>query len=163
MMSPIPLKPRPAGSRRRSIAEIQAARAREGGPVTHGYFNSFDGTKLFYSVEGSGPPLVFCYGLVCSSLHWTYQIDYFQSRYRAIWFDYRGHHNSEVPKDLGSLTLPNMARDLGILLDELKIEDAVFLGHSMGVNTVLELYRQQPRLPAENRHQLPLPILPNRW
>lgn len=113
-------------------------------PVTHGYIKSFDGTKIFYSVEGKGPPLVFCYGLVCSSLHWTYQIEYFQQRYRTIWFDYRGHQNSETPKDLTSLTLPNMARDLGVLLDELGIQDAILLGHSMGVNTVLEFYRQQP-------------------
>ena len=37
-----------------------------------------------------------------------------------------------------------MAKDLTILLDELNIKEAVFLGHSMGVNTVLEFYRQHP-------------------
>lgn len=139
-----PTYPRPQGARRKSIADLQKERARVRPPVTHGYVKSFDGTKLFYSIEGKGLPLVFCYGLVCSSLHWTYQIDYFQNNYRAVWFDYRGHHNSEFPKDLKSLTLENMALDLGILLDELDIREAVFLGHSMGVNTVLEFYRQQP-------------------
>lgn len=143
-MPPIqfPLKPRPPGARRRG--RFDSRREGENPPITHGYVKSFDGTKLFYSIEGRGLPLVFCYGLVCSSLHWTYQIDHFQQNYRAIWFDYRGHQNSEVPKDLKSLTLENMARDLGILLDELNIKEAVFLGHSMGVNTVLEFYRQQP-------------------
>jgi pimeloyl-ACP methyl ester carboxylesterase len=113
-------------------------------PVKHGYFKSFDGTKLFYSVEGQGKPLVFCYGLVCSSLHWTYQIEHFQRTNQCIWFDYRGHQNSEIPKQLETLTIENIARDLGILLDELGVKDAVFLGHSMGVNVVLEFYRQQP-------------------
>ena len=141
-MMPIPLYPRPKGARKKSIVERDFVSPRP--PVSHGYVKSFDGTKLFYSLEGKGRPLVFCYGLVCSSLHWTYQIDYFQNNYQAIWFDYRGHQNSEVPKNLDSLTLENTARDLGIVLDELGIEDAVFLGHSMGVNVVLEFYRQQP-------------------
>jgi pimeloyl-ACP methyl ester carboxylesterase len=137
-----PLKPRPHGARKKSVAERMRSQDRP--PVTHGYFKSFDDTKLFYSIEGKGRPLVFCYGLVCSSLHWTYQIDHFQRSHQAVWFDYRGHQNSEVPKDLKSLALENMARDLGLLLDELGIKDAVLLGHSMGVNVVLEFYRQQP-------------------
>jgi non-heme chloroperoxidase len=112
--------------------------------VSHGYVKGFDGTKLFYSTEGKGKPLIFCYGLVCSSLHWTYQIEHFQQSHQTVWFDYRGHQNSEVPKDLKSLTLGNIARDLGTVLDELGIQEAVLLGHSMGVNVVLEFYRQHP-------------------
>jgi pimeloyl-ACP methyl ester carboxylesterase len=133
-----PKKPRPAGARKKHPNRADRP------PVTHGFVRSFDGTKLFYSTEGVGRPLVFCYGLVCSSLHWTYQIDRFSEDYQAVWFDYRGHQNSETPKNMQSLTLETAARDLGVILDELKIEDAVFLGHSMGVNVVLEFYRQQP-------------------
>jgi pimeloyl-ACP methyl ester carboxylesterase len=137
-----PAIPRPSGARKKSFAEKQ--KKSEKGPVSHGYVKSFDGTKLFYSMEGKGRPLIFCYGLVCSSLHWTYQIEHFQSTHQAIWFDYRGHQNSEVPSNLSSLTLENIAKDLGTVLDELNIQDAVLLGHSMGVNVVLEFYRQQP-------------------
>ena len=133
---------RPSGSRKKSLRD--RLRPETDVATRHGYFRSFDGTKLFYSVEGEGKPLVFCYGLVCSSLHWTYQIEHFRRNYKSIWVDYRGHQNSETPKDLGTLTVGNIARDLGTVLDELKIEDAVFLGHSMGVNVVLEFYRQQP-------------------
>jgi non-heme chloroperoxidase len=113
-------------------------------PVAHGYLQSFDGTRLFYSVEGKGKPLVFCYGLVCSSLHWTYQIEHFSRSYKAAWMDYRGHGNSDTPKDMTSLTVENLARDLFLFLDEIGVHEAVFLGHSMGVNTVLEAYRQHP-------------------
>src|SRR5690606_34282100 len=67
-----------------------------------------------------------------------------QKKYKSIWFDYRGHQNSEIPKDLGSMTIENIASDLGALLEELDIREAVFLGHSMGVNVVLELFRQHP-------------------
>jgi len=133
-----PLKPRPIGAG----AKKQKARSE----ARHGFLKSFDGTRLFYSIEGSsGPPLIFCYGLVCSSLHWTYQIDYFSKNYKSVWFDYRGHQNSESPANLKTITIENMAFDLGFLLEELGIEDAVFLGHSMGVNIILELFRQQPK------------------
>lgn len=138
-----PKKPRPRGARKKSFSNREFPDGRP--PVTHGYVKSFDGTKLFYSIEGKGKPLIFCYGLVCSSLHWTYQIEHFQQDYKAIWFDYRGHQNSEAPKNLDSLTLENIASDLGVILDELNIDDAVLLGHSMGVNVVLEFYRQQPK------------------
>src|SRR3954468_11943350 len=119
MQIQLPIKPRPQGARKRSGLDKASDRSRP--PVIHGYIRSFDGTKLFYSVEGKGKPLVFCYGLVCSSLHWTYQVEHFRNNYQAIWFDYRGHQNSEIPKNLDSLTLGNIARDLGIVLDELNI------------------------------------------
>src|SRR4051812_321101 len=142
-MSPIvPLKPRPSGARKKSLAARQKTGERPS--ASHGYVKSFDGTKLFYSVEGQGTPIVFCYGLVCSSLHWTYQVEHFQRTHQTVWFDYRGHQNSETPKDLKSLTVENIARDLGMLLDELNIPEAVICGHSMGVNVVLDFYRQQP-------------------
>jgi non-heme chloroperoxidase len=141
MQIPSPLKPRPKGARK---TKARPTETEERAEVRHGYFKTFDGTRLFYSLEGEGPPLIFCYGLVCSSLHWTYQIDYFRRGYQAVWFDYRGHHNSEVPADLNTLDIPTMAKDLEALLDELKIKEAVFLGHSMGVNVVLELCRRRP-------------------
>jgi pimeloyl-ACP methyl ester carboxylesterase len=141
-----PFKTRPQGARKRGAHDVAEISAPGDRPLTtHGYIKSFDGTRLFYGVEGRGKPLLFCYGLVCSSLHWTYQIEHFRKNYQTIWFDYRGHNNSETPRDLRSLTVETLARDLGIILDELGIKDPVpLLGHSMGVNTILEFYRQQP-------------------
>ncbi|MEK6706789.1 MAG: alpha/beta hydrolase [Bdellovibrionota bacterium] len=138
MTTDLPKKPRPSGFRKKSANPDSSS-------VRHGYVKSFDNTKLFFSIEGKGKPIVFCYGLVCSSLHWTYQIDYFKRSHKAVWFDYRGHNNSETPVDLKSLTLENLARDLGSVLDELKIDNAVLLGHSMGVNVVLDFYKKNPK------------------
>lgn len=112
----------------------------------HGYFRSFDGLKLFYSVRGpkGAPPLIFCYGLVCSKLQWKYQIEHFEKTHRVIYFDYRGHHNSEAPDDPGSMTIEALARDLATLHEELKLPPCAVLGHSLGVNIVLEFYRMHP-------------------
>ncbi|MGK5088551.1 alpha/beta hydrolase [Bdellovibrionota bacterium FG-2] len=143
MHADAPSEPRPKGGRKKSHFEENSDGFHP--PISHGYVKSFDGTKLFYSIEGKGPPLIFCYGLICSSLHWTYQIEHFRKNYRTIWFDYRGHHNSETPKNFSSLTLESISRDLGVLMDELELKESVLLGHSMGVNVVLEFYRQQPK------------------
>ena len=145
MQPPSIKSPRPVGARKKGLNTRSAPLASQRTSVRSGFIKSFDSTRLFYSIEGQGKPLIFCYGLICSSLHWTYQIDHFQQEYQTIWFDYRGHHNSDVPSDLSSLTLGNIARDLGSIMDELNLKDAVILGHSMGVNVVLEFYRQQPK------------------
>ena len=71
-------------------------------------------------------------------------MDYFKQRYTVIWADYRGHHLSEMPKKTEALTVENMGRDLVCLLDELGIKKTAVLGHSMGVNVVLELFRTAP-------------------
>jgi pimeloyl-ACP methyl ester carboxylesterase len=134
--------PRPPGAR---ILK-DTVKGKRSSSSNNGYVKSADGTRIFYSVEGQGRPLVFCYGLVCSSLHWTYQIDYFKHHYQTIWFDYRGHQNSDFPKDLSSLTVENMAKDLDAVLVELGISKATLLGHSMGVNVVLEYLRQKPQM-----------------
>lgn len=113
----------------------------------HGYFRSHDGLKLFYSCRGpkNAPPLIFCYGLVCSKLHWKYQLDYFSKTHRVIYFDYRGHNNSESPEDPSSMTIEAMANDLAALHDELKLPPVPVLGHSLGVNVILEFYRMYPQ------------------
>jgi pimeloyl-ACP methyl ester carboxylesterase len=136
----IPQKPRPKGARKpgKSATSPDVHQARNGYATTH------DGIQIFYSVEGEGEPLVFCYGLVCSSLHWTYQIDHFKRTHRSIWFDYRAHHNSGTPQDLSSLTIPHFARDLSTVFDAMGLEKAILLGHSMGVSVALEFYRQFP-------------------
>jgi len=141
MASVFPLKLRPKGAqKKKKQPRLYIPRP----SVQHGYVKSFDGTEIFYSIEGEGEPLVFCYGLVCSSLHWTYQIDYFRSHYKTIWFDYRGHHNSDTPNDLSSITIKNIAKDLSFVLEKLKIDNATLLGHSMGVNVALDFFHLYP-------------------
>ncbi len=149
MTHALPKKQRPRGARKKKPnAALDLLHHDPVIPVTQGYLTSFDGTQIFYSIEGESVdhrvPLVFCYGLVCSSLHWTYQIEALCKTHQTIWFDYRGHHHSGPLSDLESLTFSNIVQDLHLLLDHLKIPRIILLGHSMGVNIVLEYYRQYP-------------------
>lgn len=105
-------------------------------PVTQGTFNAPDGTSLFFESRGEGKPLIFCYGLTCRRDHWRHQARHFVKHYRVITFDYRGHHASQLPKNDRHLSLEWCAKDIQALYDHLELEDAVCLGHSMGV-TVL--------------------------
>lgn len=113
-------------------------------PLRFGTVPSFDGTPIFYCEEGEGLPIVFCYGIACSTLHWTYQIDYFRKNYRCIWFDYRGHRHTPLPERPESMTIEASARDLKAVLDFLDIPKADIAGHSMGVSVVLQFARMEP-------------------
>ena len=88
--------------------------------------------------------MLFLYGLACSSLHWTYQLDWFSQSYRCLWMDYRGHHHSEMPNSLQSITIETLARDAIELLNRECQTPALILGHSMGVNVALEVARRAP-------------------
>ena len=115
-------------------------------PISFGSIPSFDGSPIFYCVEGQGKPLVFAYGIACSSLHWTYQIDYFRKNYQCIWFDYRGHRRSPIPENLDTLNIDSCVKDLKCVLDFLEVKNASILGHSMGVSVAMEFAHRFPEM-----------------
>ncbi len=114
---------------------------------TQGYIRSFDHHRLFYSCEGppNAPVLLFVYGLMCSSINWKYQIDYFKKKYRVLYLDFRGHSRSDTPEDFSQVTLENLTKDLATLHDELDLGPVPVLGYSFGVNVALEFYRMFPK------------------
>ncbi len=113
-----------------------------------GTFESFDGTKIYYEVRGSGKPIVLCYGLACLINHWTHQIKDFSQDYQTIVFDYRGHHNSDTPVNRENLTIDAICQDINLLLKHLGIKQASFWGHSLGVQYLLRLVDMYPEIVA---------------
>jgi pimeloyl-ACP methyl ester carboxylesterase len=112
-----------------------------------GYFTTSDGVRLGYEQGGvaEGPPVLFSYGLLCSAFHFKYQWDYLAPRFRLIMLDYRGHHISEDPEAVTSLTFPRMADDLAEFLDAIgEARPVSVVGHSMGVNLALEFNLRHP-------------------
>jgi len=81
---------------------------------------------------GSGLPLVFLHSFSGSSAHWSAQLEYFRPKHRCIAFDLRGHGKSEMPKDLGTLTVEQMAGDVAAVVNKLEIDPFVLIGHSIG-------------------------------
>ncbi|MCX6253706.1 MAG: alpha/beta hydrolase [Bacteroidia bacterium] len=87
-----------------------------------------NGTSLYYEITGNGTPIVFLHGFTCDHRNWDPQVKYFSKKYKVITYDARGHGQSSMPD-----TIPySYADDLAALMDYLKIEKAVVVGHSMG-------------------------------
>ncbi len=112
--------------------------------VEEGHVPSFDGTRIYFRAEGEGLPLVACNGVLCSSGYWVYFRRFFRNRCRVVTWDYRGHGGSDPPAHLSRISIGDFCRDLKAVLDGLGIEKAVLLGHSMGVQVILEFYRMRP-------------------
>jgi pimeloyl-ACP methyl ester carboxylesterase len=109
-----------------------------------GFFESFDGTPIYYEVRGTGEPLVFVYGIACLMNHWHYQISYFSKHYKVISYDLRGHHKSNPVANLDNLTMESLAKDLIGLLQHLGLSSAHMAGHSFGAPVILDAFKLKP-------------------
>lgn len=111
-----------------------------------GFATSRDGAKIYYLREckEEGTPLVFCDGVGCDQYIWKYAREHFRPHYRLIFWNYRGHGASPNPRSYEELTIENCVEDLKAVLDALNIQKAVLLGHSMGVQVILEFYHRYP-------------------
>jgi non-heme chloroperoxidase len=116
------------------------------------FYKTPDNEQIFYlknfsQLDPEKPVLVFNYGLVCSNHHWKFQIDHFDKHdYQILIHDYRGHFQSSGNNQLEKITFKQIAQDIRGLCQFLKIEKAIMLGHSMGVNICLQLAKDYPEL-----------------
>lgn len=92
------------------------------------------GVKIYYEVEGQGPPLVLAHGAGGAIERWrTYgYADALKHDFKLILFDARGHGRSDKPHEASAYTFNLMAEDVMAILDELGIGEAHYLGYSMG-------------------------------
>jgi pimeloyl-ACP methyl ester carboxylesterase len=92
-----------------------------------------DAASLTYDDEGprdgEGVPLVFVHGWTANRHRWDHQMAHFGRKRRVVRLDLRGHGEST---GAGVRTIDVLARDVLALLDHLKIERFVIVGHSMG-------------------------------
>jgi sigma-B regulation protein RsbQ len=80
-----------------------------------------------------GRPIVFAHGFGCSQEAWRLVLPYFVDDYRVIAFDTVGAGGSDLSAyDRGKYdTVDGYASDVLDILDELELEDAVYVGHSV--------------------------------
>ena len=97
-------------------------------------FAENQGVKIYYQVEGEGPPLIIQYGFM-DTLEQLYTIGYIESLenyYKLILIDLRGHGKSDKPHDSSLYSMKHLTSDVIAVMDDLKIEKAHFMGYSMG-------------------------------
>lgn len=92
---------------------------------------------------GATPAIVLVHGFACSHADWNAQFAHFRSRNEIIAVDLRGH--GATPGTPDECSIETFGADVAALLDELKLERAVLVGHSMGCRVVLEAYRRAPK------------------
>lgn len=107
-----------------------------------------EGIKIYYEIEGEGPPVMMIHGFA-SHLedNWkqTNWIKALKDNYRLILIDCRGHGKSDKPHDDSSYG-QKMTDDVVKLMDHLSIEKANFIGYSMGSYMTFRLLLSEPHL-----------------
>lgn len=109
-------------------------------------FKTFDGTRLTYYVFGdpSKPPMVIANGLGGNMKAWRHFVPFFSSMFRIYILDYRGLFQSDEAASIDAYSIPNHSRDLAELLNHEGLVNPVLVGWSMGVQVILEYFRENP-------------------
>lgn len=110
---------------------------------THAY-------ELTPPMASDAPVLVFIHGWLLSRSYWQPLIERLMPSYQCLIYDLRGFGDSQPQVELmpkselpqlelsaSSYTLAAYAADLGVLLQQLKIEQAWLIGHSLGGSIAL--------------------------
>ncbi len=113
--------------------------------LTEGYVTSFDGTKIAYRSFGHGKPPIVCFnGLGVGTFFWSYLEKKFRMSKQVITWDYRGHGKSGLKNNIRNYHLSALVHDAKSVMDKTKLKKAVLIGHSLGVQVILEIYRRWP-------------------
>src|SRR5436190_8934058 len=104
-----------------------------------------DSVRLHYEEAGSGTPIIFLHEFAADHTNWEPQMRYFSRRYRVIAYSARGYTPSDVPASHEVYTWKHVCADALAMLDHLKIDNAHFVGLSMGSYTSLQVGLTAPQ------------------
>jgi 3-oxoadipate enol-lactonase len=110
---------------------------------------SDDGATITYTFLGpsDGRVVALCSGFLCPDTWWYYLAPALQhAGYRVLLFHYRGIATSTLPDPAGpeAFTIDRFASDLRAIVDHEDLDDIVLIGHSMGVQVILDAYHLMP-------------------
>ena len=93
---------------------------------------SVNGIEINYEVSGKegAPWLVLSHSLACTVRMWDPQVEAFQSKFRILNYDMRGHGATSAPQ--GPYTLDMLADDVLALTKQLNIQKGYYCGLSIG-------------------------------
>lgn len=102
----------------------------------------FKGTKINYSISGSGPVIIWLHGFLESKHIWNKQQAFFDFKYTNVCIDLLGHGGSGNVSEIHSMAL--QADAVKNVIQQLKINTFSIIGHSMGGYVGLILLEQLP-------------------
>lgn len=103
-----------------------------------------DGFQLYTETQGSGAPIVFVHELAGSCRSFDLQVKEWRGQWQCVTFNARGYPPSEIPPSVDSYSQEIAARDIGAVLDGLKLADAHLVGVSMGSASTLQFAIANP-------------------
>lgn len=108
-------------------------------------FDLSDGARIYVEEFGPTSPqgAIFVHGSVLRTDVWHYQMGLDTGR-RMVFSDLRGHGRST--KGEASYSIRTLADDLLAVMDEVGLEEAVVVGHSVGGQVALQLCHDRPQL-----------------
>jgi len=102
-----------------------------------------DGVEINLAVwEGTGKPILCLHGITANCRCWEMLASTLAPRHRVMAMDLRGRGRSDKP-DQG-YSIDHHVRDINCLLDDLDIEKAVLMGHSLGAFIGLAFAAEYP-------------------
>jgi pimeloyl-ACP methyl ester carboxylesterase len=127
-----------------AAATIAAATITQGPNQAHAAIRPT--AKLFMTEAGSGKNVMFLHGWTCDSHDWSWQLPLFESKYRVVAPDLRGHGRSEVMPS-GAYTPASYVADIETLIStKYRGQKFVIVGHSMGGQIAARLAAMRPDL-----------------
>ena len=99
-----------------------------------------DYADIAYEIRGNGPPVVLLHPFPCNREFWNPAAAAFESNYRLILPDLRGHGDSGIGE--GPALMQKYASDIARVLDAAGIGRAVFIGCSIGGYILFEFWRR---------------------
>jgi pimeloyl-ACP methyl ester carboxylesterase len=107
------------------------------------HFAKLDTNQVHYLALGQGAStLVFVHCWAGNLAFWRFQLPALQERARLILIDLPGHGKSDAPQT--GYTMERYACAVEAVLRDAKVDQAVLVGHSMGVNVISRFYRDFP-------------------
>jgi pimeloyl-ACP methyl ester carboxylesterase len=101
------------------------------------------GSRIDYNMYGDGDTtLFFVHGWCINQTYWDEQVDYFKDKYKVVTLDLPGHGKSDHNRS--EWTIRNFGSDVILMIDALRLNNVVLVGHSMGGNIILEAAVAKP-------------------
>jgi len=102
-----------------------------------GYVYSSDSERIHYISAGQGDvTLLFIHCWSCNSTFWNAQLSYFSKKYQVIALDLAGHGASGASRK--NYSIAKFADDVSAVVNDLKLNNVILIGHSMGGAVAVE-------------------------
>src|SRR5688572_3075895 len=89
----------------------------------------YEGMLYLEECGSGGTPLIFAHSFGGNAGQWRHQLQHFQTERKVIAFDFRSHGRSDPGHHFGAAAL---SRDIEAVVDQMKLQKFVLVGHSMG-------------------------------